>query len=464
MTVEAVPVSAAFPEHEIAPPENPLSTLIALERDVRGADSTDQIAFIAVNQTRRLLDYFQCILWRVEPGGKVKVGAVSGVSDFDQHSQVVVTLQRLLKALSSNGTEAAVSPVNSADVPPELQQDWADWLPQHGLWCPFKRPGDGAVFAGLLITRKSPFTAAETELVEPLIEAYAHASNALQPTARNGGAWLRRCLSKWSVRVGALLLAACVLALPVRESALAPAEITPLQPLVVSAPVEGVIKAFHIRPNQPVFAGQLLFSMDDTDIRSQYEIAAKSYDVAKTDYFRAAQKSFSDAESKSELALFKARAEEKRLERDYAQTLFERTRVRAERDGVAVLTDVNDWIGRPVDVGQKVLTLADPEQAEVQIWLAIEDGINLEQGSKVDMFLNTDPTSPLSASVRQTSYEPEPDVDGKLAFRLKASLTPEHAAPRIGLKGTAKVYGDEVTLFYYIMRRPLSVLRQSLGF
>jgi hypothetical protein len=35
--------------------------------------------------------------------------------------------------------------------------------------------------------------------------------------------------------------------------------------------------------------------------------------------------------------------------------------------------------------------------------------------------------------------------------------------PRIGLKGTAKIYGPRVTLFYYIMRRPLAALRQLVG-
>ncbi len=137
--------------------------------------------------------------------------------------------------------------------------------------------------------------------------------------------------------------------------------------------------------------------------------------------------------------------------------------MRAERDGIAVFNDANDWIGVPVEVGQKVLTLADPSQAEVRIWLAVEDGINLEPGSDVALFLNTDPTSPLRAHIRQTSYEPEETSQGELAFKLKASFEKDQHTPRIGLKGTVKVYGDDVTLLYYIMRRPLSVLRQTVG-
>ena len=65
--------------------------------------------------------------------------------------------------------------------------------------------------------------------------------------------------------------------------------------------------------------------------------------------------------------------------------------------------------------------------------------------------------------MRQTSYEAEVSPDDILAFRLKASFGEGTALPRIGLKGTAKIYGNRVPLFYYLMRRPISAVRQTLG-
>jgi hypothetical protein len=32
------------------------------------------------------------------------------------------------------------------------------------------------------------------------------------------------------------------------------------------------------------------------------------------------------------------------------------------------------------------------------------------------------------------------------------------------MKGTAKVYGERVSLFYYLLRRPLAAARQFVGF
>ena len=38
------------------------------------------------------------------------------------------------------------------------------------------------------------------------------------------------------------------------------------------------------------------------------------------------------------------------------------------------------------------------------------------------------------------------------------------ALRRIGLRGTARIEGDEVPLFLYLFRRPIAVLRQAVGF
>ena len=344
-----------------------------------------------------------------------------------------------------------------------MQQEWDEWLPAHGLWCPFVRP-DGETFAGLMITRDAAFEQTEIDLLVPLAEAYGHAWNALEARQKTVYRGLISLWRKRYLRIATLAVLIGILALPIRESALAPAEVIADQALIVSAPVKGVIKEFHVRPNELVNVGQLLFSLDDTEFKSRHEIAAKSLEVARADYLRSAQKSFSDAQSKSEVELLRVRTEQKQLEKDYSGLMLERTKVRADQTGIAVFADANDWIGRPVEIGERILMLADPERVKIQIWLVVEDSINLEPGAEVKVFLNTDPTSPLTARIQQTSYQPSKTPEGLLAFPLKAELEPVQEIPRIGLKGTAKVYGESVSVFYYLIRRPLSALRQTLGF
>jgi len=253
-----------------------------------------------------------------------------------------------------------------------------------------------------------------------------------------------------------------VLFLPVSLTVLAPSTVIAESPIVVSAPVEGVIKTISVRPNQQVSKGDLLFTLDDTTLLSRMEVSAKSLEVSRADYLRAAQKAFTDSSSKAELSVLEAQVEEKKADLEYNRALLARIKVRAEDDGIIIFTDSNDWLGKPLSTGEKVMTLANPEKTELEAWVPVADAISLEKGADVRMFLNTDPVNPLDATLYQASYEAELTPEGVLAFRVKASFNGEHR-PRVGLKGTAKVYGEKLSLFYYLMRRPMAAARQFLG-
>ena len=77
-----------------------------------------------------------------------------------------------------------------------------------------------------------------------------------------------------------------------RLSVLAPVEITARDPLIVSAPMDGVIKEIFVKPNQRIKKGQSLFSLDDTATRNEYEVSKKALSVARAEYMRATQKGF----------------------------------------------------------------------------------------------------------------------------------------------------------------------------
>jgi len=153
----------------------------------------------------------------------------------------------------------------------------------------------------------------------------------------------------------------------------------------------------------------------------------------------------------------------RKAEMDYQKALLDRIQVRAPRAGIAVFADRNDWIGRPVDIGQKIMTIAGPRDTWLEIWVPVEDAINLEPGAGVRFFLNIDPLSPFDGTLKQTSFEAERSPSDVLAYRLKAEFSGAAANPRLGLKGTAKVYGARTTLFYFLFRRPLAAVRRLLG-
>lgn len=437
-----------------------LSTLLQLEKEARHAEDEPALGFVLVNETRHLLDYHQAVWWRAGEGGRIRVEAISGLATVERDAPYVRWLERLLGEVRQQGREPLAVALDA--LPEPLREGWREWVPSHGLICPLQGP-NGEPLGGLWLTRKAAWSEAELGLLGLLLDGYGHAWWALRPRSRGWLAGLAGLARRRRGRVLLLLFFALLGLLPIRQSALAPAEVVPRDPLVVAAPYEGVIKGFQVEPNQLVAEGDPLFVLDDTVLRNRLEIARKELAVAEAEYLKASRKAFQDVRTKGEVALLEARREQRRAEVRYTAELLERIRVTAPRAGVAVFNDVNDWIGRPVSVGEKVLTLADPTDSDVEIQLPVADAVSVQPGAEVLLFLDTDPTRPLRAELTRTAYEAQATPAGILAFRLKARFVDAGNRPRIGLQGSARIYGEQTTLFYHVMRRPIAVLRQWLG-
>ena len=138
--------------------------------------------------------------------------------------------------------------------------------------------------------------------------------------------------------------------------------------------------------------------------------------------------------------------------------------VQAPRAGVVIFGDKSEWIGKPVVVGERIMEVANPEEFELKIDLPVEDAIVLREGAEVEVFLNASPLQAIPATLRHASYHATILPTNVLAYRVEAEFTESSEDIRIGWQGTAKVYGEQVTLFFYLFRRPLGVLRQTLGF
>lgn len=67
--------------------------------------------------------------------------------------------------------------------------------------------------------------------------------------------------------------------------------------------------------------------------------------------------------------------------------------------------------------------------------------------------------------MREISHEASVFPENTLAYTVKASFSPAEAGelPRIGQRGTAKVYGETVSLGYYLLRKPILLVRKSVG-
>jgi hypothetical protein len=443
------------------PPRNTSFTvLLQLEGMVRAAQSQQELQFLFVNETRRLVPYRQAILLTpsAPSNQRYNVQAASSVPVVDRSVPLMQWTERLIRELRKTTTGHDLRHVAEADCPPSLRADWKEFTAGYGLWCPLKHPG-GQVFGGLWLTRDQSWADHELTVLHRLREAYAYAWRAVGPSHARRWRWGLSRTATWILAA----VASGILVLPVPMSALAPAKIVAKDPLIVSAPIDGVIAEILVPPNSAVSEGQVLFKYEDTTFRSEYEVAERNLDVAVAQYRRASQGSFLEAEQKADMPLLKAEVELRETERDYAHERLTKVEVRAEQTGLLLYTDKSDWIGKPVVVGQRIMELADPQRLEVRIDLPVDDAIVLRQGAAVALFLNANPFASVPATVSHASYHAEVLPNNTLAYRVAAQLEQGSSELRIGWQGSAKIYGEKVTLFTYLFRRPISAIRPWIG-
>lgn len=440
------------------------ATLLQLGRRAREASSLEALGFVMVNETRQLFDYRQAALAQPRLHGmpfEGGVAAVSGLPQPDPQAPYVQWLARLFSQLSKQFDADAPVAFGARDLPDMLARDWSAWLPEHALLLPLGKPG-GRRLSELLLVREAPWAEHDLVIARELAHAYGHVLAGYAPVVPLRER-LRDAVLPRKQRLRLLLALAVVCVLPVRLTVLAPAEVVPSDPFLVRAPLDGVIDRFHVAPNQSVRKDDPLFDLDTTTQRSRLGIARKAYEVAQEEYRQAAQLAVTDQKSKSEIASKKGNLEEKALELDYSKDLLDRVRIKSPRDGVAVFADVNDWQGKAVALGERVLLLADPAKVELSVSLPVSEAIELPADASITLYPNGSALTSYDAVLTSAAYRAEPVPGGLLAYRLKARFIGTDVPPRIGLMGTAKVRGGRVPLIYYVLRRPLAFARQWLG-
>lgn len=435
-----------------------LMALSALRDRAIAAESLNALAFSIANDPHPLLRYYQGLVFDVA-GTRPRLLAVSGLALPDEASPYLVWLDGASRWLLAqvNGDEPMLLSRNALAVPADLIEGWDEWWPQH-LWCVPLRARDGTVLGLVLFLFEQEPDAALLAQLKPVTSTWAYCWRALA-RGRRRHRWALSRRQRWIA--AAVVLA--ILLLPVRQTALAPAEIVSRNGQVISAPLDGVVAELKVRPNQQVRKGQLLLRLDETTLRNRSEVLRRQVAVADAELMAASQSAFDNTQSKSELMLLTGRSQQQRAELEAVEAQLQRTEVTAPRDGVAVFSDPNDWIGRPVNTGERIMLLADPRQPAMLIQLPVADAIALERGARVTLFLSAYPLRPLRGHILETSYQARADDDNVVSYRLLASIegVPQHA--RLGLHGTAKVYGDRVVLGYYLLRRPISALRGWSG-
>lgn len=433
------------------------AALLRLEQVVLSAETVAETRFVIANETRSLSPFVQAVLLTGGQDERLRASALSNLSDVDRSTPFVAWTERLAEHLVATVPGREVLALTAEQLTPALRREWVDFASAHLLWVPlFTRENERQ--GVLLLSRDQAWTPQELALLKHLGLVYAFALQKFR--SRKRWYW-QQGRSRIMAFMSAVVLFGAAF-LPVRLSVLAPADITPRDAFVVTAPIDGVVTLLRVVPNQVVAPGSVLAELESTDLKGLQDIAARALDVAQAELRRTQQASFVEPARKADLAQLQAQVDMKKREFQLAQSRRQKASLQSDRTGVAVVDDPQAWKGKPVRVGERIMSIADPDKVEVTVMVPVRDAIVLEPGNEVRVFLDTDPLRSLPATVQYVVYEPTMAGEWP-AYKVRASLLPDVLPPRIGLRGTARIYGDQTTLFYYLLRRPITAARQWLG-
>ena len=426
------------------------ASLLYLERRAREAENRSELAFVIVNESIGLQNYRQAILLF---GGRIE--AVSGTPVIARTGPYLLFMRRLARHLASRGEGAVI--FSGATLPEALGAEWREMAGGTGLLLSGRRSG-----IALLLLRDAGWEQREVDEMAALMDAYDHAWIAFRRRSvfsHGARPWLRRLLF---VALSSAVVAGAAL-IPVPLTVLAPAEVVPIDPVLVRAPLDGVIEKVLVTPNQSVKTQQPLIILDTTTTQSRLDVASQELTAAEAEYRQAAQLAVYDARGKAQLAGLAGRVAAKMAEVNYYRSLVGRSTVTSMTDGVVLMEDPTTIIGRAVVQGERLLLVASDSRTELEIWVQPGDLIDGIEQAMVFLFPNASPLGSVRARTYYVSYQASARPDGSYAYRLRARFD-EAEPPRLGMLGVARLSISDVSLFYWVFRRPLAALRQAVGF
>jgi hypothetical protein len=436
-----------------------LKAVMRLEAAIRKAGTVQELFILVANEARALMRARQIFIFESERPGHSRIVAISGLPTVERGSPLVQDLECGIGQLGQTETGDLSKPrefrLSSLAA---TSATLAAYPLQETLWLPLSATGNCPA-GGILVARESPWGEADIGIACHVAGATDYARHALAVRPRRVR---RRIASKVAV-AGCLFLVALGF-MPVPMAVLAPLEVVAREPYVVSSGLDGIVETLLVQPNQTVSEGQPVARLVAVELRNRLDIAEREVQVAAAKLQKARQLAFADARGRHEMGLMQAELDLRVAERNFARDQFNKSELKAGRAGIAVYGDAKDIIGRPIAVGDRLMEIADPATIDIQIDIPVGDALVVRPGAQAKLFLDSDPLDPVDARIARADYKARPRDGSTLAYRAVAQLaeTPR-TAPRLGVRGTAQVYGEDVPLWFYLLRRPISAFRQWSG-
>ncbi len=408
--------------------------------------------------------------WRT--GTTIRVKAVSGTDRFERRMDVVQKLEACMEEAVEQDEEIAWPSWSESDAVKRDHEIYAG-VERLGsvMSVPLRVNGEGR--GALTLERGDagkPFTEAEALALRVVADQIARRLDDLHRNDRWFGArwavaareWLAGFLGpkqtwiKATAIVCAVLLAFSLLVpLPYRVNANFIVRAEAL--LHLPAPFEGYLGEVKVRPGDLVRSGDLLLSLDRSDLlveragaRAERQRFASEAERAEADQkladFRAASAALAQANARLELIEYRlARAE-----------------MRAPFDGVVLDGDLRERIGAPVRSGDVLMKVSRLEGLYVEMRVPERDVDLIAASKQAEIAFTTRPEDTFAVDIERIEPAAQVEREGNV-FVVRGRLVSKRADwLRPGMSGVAKVESERRTFAWIATHRLVDFLRLKL--
>lgn len=426
------------------------------------AENLKTLAFIIVNDTHKVFKYERAFLWEFDEGTP-KMIAVSGHHTVYKETELLQKSTKLLRNLK-DPDEARILKEESFSEEGSLFTELYSGNEKTIYWIPIKVKEQLRI--GLWIEKEKPETVDNKKeeeeihfLASTLAPGYGAAwekfdqAHVFKKLKKNRQLWFYAWLTLFIVLFGVRI--------PLRVAA--PAEVVPIDPLLVTAPLDGIIEKVVVQPGEVVKKGDLLFSYDKRVPEKELNTAKNQVEIARAELDRARTLGLSDPKSLSEVEVLKLKLKKEEIAFDLANIQAQKLDVLAEAPGIVMIEDPEEWSGKPVRIGEKVLTLSDPKKTKLKIWVPEGDNVAIDEEKPLMISLHVAPEKEYKAKLDYIGFESKIGEGEVPAYQAEANWETPPEDVKLGLKGTAILYGENVSLFYFLVRKPWSTFRRVTG-
>jgi RND family efflux transporter MFP subunit len=452
-----------------------LDALLAVSREITATLDLDRVMQTIVNASAALIRYDRCAIGILDRG-RVRIGAVSGKSEIDRKDPDIRRSEELLQWVFFSGADVNVTRREDGSVTadrPETEEKFRALFAETGLQ---------AYYATLLKDEEGKLGVLAFECKEPIVfdeetrdllqilvnQATVAVRNAqlyqqvplvgfwkpLQERRRKLAEMPRQRRLAWSLSI--LIVVLALVLIPWRLRIGGPARVLPAHRSIVTAGVDGMVKAVLHREGDIVSAGEVIATLDDENYQAELANANAAYAIAQSDFAR-------NQEAGNASAMFEAqsRVEELRARLAMEQQRFDFTRLRAPAAGVIVTPRLEERIGQNLTRGAEFCVVADTGRVTVETAVPEEDSSLVRAGQPVDLKLNSYPTRTFYGTVARVGARIR--EDGKERFVI-AEVDADNPGGllKTGMLGKAKIRAGSRKLITLLLRRPARWLYAKL--